>query len=99
MLVHSALGVLGVTDPVPLYLEELDARDGWILESRIDRQHVKEVGPFLVQPLLSRIFSSSQLHGFLCIVEITQERSSGGVGGGLPRTVWLWLCNRHMVKK
>ena len=26
--VHSALGVLGVSDPVPINLEDLDARDG-----------------------------------------------------------------------
>ena len=26
--VHSALGVLGVSDPVPINLEELDVRDG-----------------------------------------------------------------------
>ena len=34
--VHPALGLLGVLDSVAVDLEELDARDGWILESRID---------------------------------------------------------------
>ena len=29
--VHLALGVLGVTDPVTVGLEDFDARDGWIL--------------------------------------------------------------------
>ena len=53
--VHPALGVLDVPDSVAVDLEELDARDGWILESRIDRQGGTEVGPLPVQPLLSRI--------------------------------------------
>ena len=35
---HLALGVLGVPHAVAVYLEELNARDGWILESRIDQQ-------------------------------------------------------------
>ena len=35
-LVHQALGVLGVPDSVAIDLKEIDARDGWILESRID---------------------------------------------------------------
>ena len=29
--VQSELGVLSVTDPVPIDMEEFDARDGWIL--------------------------------------------------------------------
>ena len=33
---HLALGVLSVTDSVPVYLEDLDARAGWILKSRVD---------------------------------------------------------------
>ena len=37
-LVHPALGVLGVPNSVAVDLEELDARDGWILENRIDQQ-------------------------------------------------------------
>ena len=36
--VHAALGVLGVTNTVAVDLEDLDARYGWILESRIDQQ-------------------------------------------------------------
>ena len=44
---------------VSVDLEELDARDGCILESRIDQQGGTEVGPLPVQPLLSRILSSA----------------------------------------
>ena len=78
--VHPALGVLGMTEPMTIDLEEFDARDGWILESRIDRHSGPEVGPLLIQPLLSRILSSAGLNGFLHSVEITQESSSGGRG-------------------
>ena len=53
--VHPALGVLRVPNSVAVDLEELDARDGCILESRIDQQGSTEVSPLLVQPLLSRI--------------------------------------------
>ena len=35
-LVHSALGVLGMTDPVSIYLQGLNSREGRILESRAD---------------------------------------------------------------
>ena len=76
--VHLPLGVLGVPDLVDVDLEELDLRDGWILESRIDRQGGTEVGPLPVQPLLSRILSSAGLHGFLHSVEIMQESSTRG---------------------
>ena len=65
-------------DSVPIDLEELDARDGWILESRIDRQGGTEVGPLPVQPLLSRISSSAVSHGLLRSVEIRQESSFSG---------------------
>ena len=57
--VHLALVVLGLTDPVYVDLDELDARDGWILESRIDKQGGTEVSPLLVQHLLSLILSSA----------------------------------------
>ena len=73
---HPALVVLGVSDSVAIDLEELNARDVWILESRIDRQGGTEVGPLPVQPLLSRILSSASSHGFLRSVDITQEASS-----------------------
>ena len=76
--VSLALGVLGVPNSVAVDLEKLDARDGWILESRIDWQGGTEVGPLPVQPLLSRILSSADLHGVLGSVEITQESSSSG---------------------
>ena len=36
--VHLALGVLGVTDPMVVDLDQFDVRDGWILDSRIDQQ-------------------------------------------------------------
>ena len=77
-VVHPMLGLLVVPNLVAVELEELDTRDGWILESRIDRQGGTEVGPLPVQPLLSRILSSAGSHGFLCRIEITQESSSGG---------------------
>ena len=63
---------------VAVELEELNARDGWILGSRIDQQGGTEVGPLPVYPLLSRILSSAVSHGFLLSVEITQVSSSGG---------------------
>ena len=69
---HPELGVIDVPNPVAVDLEELDARGGWILESRIERQGGAEVSPLAVQPLLSRIFSSAGSHGFLCSVDITQ---------------------------
>ena len=65
-------------DSVAVDLEELDARDGWILESRIDRQGGTKVGPLPVQPLMLRIFSSPLSHGFLHSVEIRQESRFGG---------------------
>ena len=67
-----------MTNAVAVDLEKLDARDGCILESRIDQQGGTEVGPLPVQPLLSRILSSASSHIFLHSVEITQESSSDG---------------------
>ena len=87
-LVHPALGVLGVPNSVGVDLEKLDARDGWILESRIDQQGGTEVVSLPVQPLLSRILSSYGLHGVLRSVEITQEISSSG-----GREIYHELCN------
>ena len=46
--VYPAIGVLSVPNAVAVDLEEFDARDGWILESRIDRQGGTEVGPLPV---------------------------------------------------
>ena len=57
--VHSALGVLGMSDAVPVELEDLDVRDGWILESRIDPEGGTEVAPLLVELLLASILCSS----------------------------------------
>ena len=76
--VHPALEILVVPNLVAIYLEELDARDGCILESRIYQQGGAEFVPLMVNPLLSRILSSG-LHGFLCIIVITQESSPGGM--------------------
>ena len=72
-LVHPVFGVIGVPNSVAVDSEDLDARDGWILESRIDQQGGTEVGPLLVKPLPSRILNSASSHGFLHSVEITQE--------------------------
>ena len=58
-LVYSALVVLGVTEFLPMDLEYLDARDGWILESRFYQQGVSEVGPLLIELLLSHMLSSA----------------------------------------
>ena len=72
--VHLALGLLGMSNLVAVDLEELDARDGWILESRINRQGSTEVGP----RLLSCILSSAGSHGFLRGVDMMQESISSG---------------------
>ena len=63
-------------DAVTVDLEVFDVGDGWILESRIDQQGVAEVVLLPVQPLLSLILISASSHGFLRIVQITQESSS-----------------------
>ena len=70
--VQAALGVLGVSNPVPVELKDFDAMEGWILESRIDCQGGTEVCPLLIQPLMSRILSSTRLHSFLLNMEIVQ---------------------------
>ena len=57
-----------MTDLVTVYLEELDARDVWITESRIERKGGTEVSPLLVQPLLYHILSSARLNGLLRIL-------------------------------
>ena len=79
-------------------LKEFDAREGWILEIRIDQQGVTEVSPLLVQPLMLRILSSACSQGFLRIMDITQESSSSRKGA-LPQTEWLWVCDRNMGEK
>ena len=76
-LVHLALGVLGVSNAVPVDLEDLHARDGWILESRIDLEGDAEVTPLLVELLLASILCSSRSYSFLCSMEITQKSRSG----------------------
>ena len=65
-------------DLVPIDLEDIDARDGQILENRVDQQGGAEVSPLLVELLLSHILSSSNLHSFRCRVEIIHESCCGG---------------------
>ena len=48
-----------MSDAVPVNLEDLDTRDGWILESRIDRKDGTGVGTLLVELLLESILCSS----------------------------------------
>ena len=48
-----------MSDAVPVELEDLDVRDGWILESRIDPEGGTEVAPLLVELLLASILCSS----------------------------------------
>ena len=69
--IHSALGLLGLTDTVLVDLQDLDAGNGWILESRIYLEGGAEVAPLLLEPLLARILCSSRSHIFLRSVEIT----------------------------
>ena len=76
--VHPALGVIGVMDTVAVDLEQFNARDGWILEIRIDQQGGTGVDPLPLQLLLSCILSSAGSHSFLHSIEITQESSFGG---------------------
>ena len=76
--VRSALVVLDMSNVVPIDLEDLNARDGWILESRIDLEGGAEVAPLLVELLLAGILCFFRPIGFLCSVEITQESRSGG---------------------
>ena len=79
---------------VAIDLEEINVRDGWILEIRIDRQGGTEVSPLPLQPLMSRILISSSLHGVLRRVEITQESSSGGGGEICYRPCdWGWTTD------
>ena len=56
---------------VAVDLDELDARDKWILESIVDQQVGIEVGVLLVKPLLSRILSSAGSCSFLYIIAVT----------------------------
>ena len=67
-----------MSDAVPVDLEDLDARCGKILESRIDREGGSEFAPLLVELLPMSILCSYRLHGFLRRMDITQESRSGG---------------------
>ena len=68
--VHLALGVMDVTDPVPIDLQEFDENDVRILEIRIERQGETDVSPLLIQPMLFHILSSACSHGFLSSVAV-----------------------------
>ena len=83
---------------VAVDLEELDARDRCILESRIDRQGGAEVSPLPVQPLMSRILSSSGLLGLLRSVDITHE-SSSSVGREICHEPcnWVWMTDMWVI--
>ena len=74
---HPELGVLGVLNTVAVDLEDCNARDGYIVDIRIEQQGSTEVVPLPVQPLLSHILSYDVLHGFLCSANIMHESSSG----------------------
>ena len=58
-------------------LEDIDVRYGWIFEIRVEQQGGTEVGPLPVQPMMYHTLGSSDLHGFLSSIDITQEISSG----------------------
>ena len=36
--VHSVLVLLGVSDPVPVDLDEFETREGWMLDIRIEQK-------------------------------------------------------------
>ena len=76
-----------MSDAVPIDLEDLNARDGRILEIRIYREGGAEVAPLLVEILLASILYSSRSNGFLRIVEITRESRFGG-----KREIFHKLC-------
>ena len=76
--VHSVIGVLGVSNAAPVDFEDLNARDRWILENRIDQEDGAEFTPLLVELLLASILCRSRSHGFLCSVEIKKESRSSG---------------------
>ena len=79
---------------VTVDLEELDARDGWILESRIDQQGGTEVGPLSVQPLLSCILRGAGSHSFLRSVEIAQESISDDRSQIYHELFdWIWMTD------
>ena len=96
--VHSALRVMGVTDSVPVDLEDLDVRDGWILESRIDRQGGAEVVPLLVDLMLSRILSCPLARIPVQCGDHTRKKIQRREGD-LPQTVRLRVCGRHVNKE
>ena len=75
-------------------LEDIDTRDGWILESRIERQGGIEFVPLMVQPLLSHILSSAGWHSFLHRGKYFRQRE-----GDMPRTVRLGVDDRHVGDK
>ena len=67
-----------MSDHVSIYLQDFNSREGWILESRADRQGGAEIGPLPVEFLLTRILCIPWSHGFLRSVKIMHESSCGG---------------------
>ena len=67
-----------MSNAVPVDLEDLNARNGWVLESRIDQQSEAEVPLLIVELLLLSILFTYRLHVSLRSVEIMQEIRSGG---------------------
>ena len=66
-----------MSDAVPVELENLNSRDGLILEIRIDCKGDAESKTLLVEILLESIMCISLSNVFLRRVEITQESRSG----------------------
>ena len=78
--VHLALGVLGVSDVVPVYLKGLDAGEGLILKSRIDLEGRSEVASLIVEPLLASICVVIARTAF-CAAWRSCNKSDPAVGG------------------
>ena len=80
MSVYASLGLVGMSDPVSIYLQYLYLRKGRILESMSDQQGRSEGGPCLVETLLAQILCSYCSHIFLRSAEIAHEIRCGGRG-------------------
>ena len=61
-----------------IHLDDIELREGRILEIMVDQQGGEEVGPLPVQPLMLHILSSYFSHGFLNSVDIMHIISCGG---------------------
>ena len=72
------LGVVCMSESVPVHLKSLDLKEVLIFDIRVDHQGGAEVVTLYVQPLLMQILHIPLLHGFLLSVDITQEIICGG---------------------